>query len=367
MKSQREKAEALIDQQEPTLLIGSPMCTVFSAIQAINVARRDPAIVEREKVAGRVHLQWCCYLYRKQIARGMYFLQEHPNGATSWMEPCVLEVLGLDSVKRIRADQCQHGQESDAGNPIKKPTGFMSNAPHLLEALDQRCFGRRGACSRPQGGRHQDCLGKVARRAAIFSDLMCEIILSGFSAQLRADKRMRENEVGINHVMLEGSDEIELFAKHVSELNSPPLTEDDGRRGGRQDEQAIEHPRKSKHVVSKVRTSSDSRASENDGVFAAGVNRHERFVDDITGQPLDPELCRIARKKELDYFHSKGVWDMRRISEAWAKTGRPPITVRWVEVNKGDDEAPNYRSRLVAREIRMAGEDAIFAPTPPLE
>jgi len=28
---------------------------------------------------------------------------------------------------------------------------------------------------------------------------------------------------------------------------------------------------------------------------------------------------------------------------------------------------PNYRSRLVAREIRKAGEDPIFAPTPPLE
>ena len=47
--------------------------------------------------------------------------------------------------------------------------------------------------------------------------------------------------------------------------------------------------------------------------------------------------------------------------------GKPPISVRWVEVNKGDDENPNYRSRLVAREIRMVGEDAIFAPTPPLE
>ncbi len=47
--------------------------------------------------------------------------------------------------------------------------------------------------------------------------------------------------------------------------------------------------------------------------------------------------------------------------------GRPPISVRLVEVNKGDDENPKYRSRLVAREIRMAGEDAIFAPTPPLE
>ena len=97
------------------------------------------------------------------------------------------------------------------------------------------------------------------------------------------------------------------------------------------------------------------------------ANRHERYIDDITGQPLKPELCRIARKKELDYFHSKGVWSMRSMQEAWKLTGRPPISVRWVEVNKGDDDNPNYRSRLVAREIRMAGEDSIFAPTPPLE
>ena len=43
------------------------------------------------------------------------------------------------------------------------------------------------------------------------------------------------------------------------------------------------------------------------------------------------------------------------------------MTVRWVDVNKGDDVNPNVRSRLVARQIRQAGEEAIFAPTPPLE
>ena len=47
--------------------------------------------------------------------------------------------------------------------------------------------------------------------------------------------------------------------------------------------------------------------------------------------------------------------------------GRSPISVRWVEKNKGDDESPNIRSRLVAREIRQAGQEAIFALTPPLE
>ena len=53
--------------------------------------------------------------------------------------------------------------------------------------------------------------------------------------------------------------------------------------------------------------------------------------------------------------------------EARRRTGKPPVTVRWVDVNKGDDINPNIRSRLVARQIRQPGEEAIFAPTPPLE
>ena len=33
----------------------------------------------------------------------------------------------------------------------------------------------------------------------------------------------------------------------------------------------------------------------------------EVFRDDLTGQLLNPELIKKARKKELDYFNSKGV------------------------------------------------------------
>ena len=77
----------------------------------------------------------------------------------------------------------------------------------------------------------------------------------------------------------------------------------------------------------------------------------ERFVDDLTGLPLPPDLCRAARQKELDYFKSKGVWETRSVYEARRRMGKSPISVRWVEVNKGDDENPNIRSRLVAREI----------------
>ena len=87
---------------------------------------------------------------------------------------------------------------------------------------------------------------------------------------------------------------------------------------------------------------------------------HERYVGDITGQPLSPELCRKARATEPDYFRDKEVWTIRKINEALRRTGKPPIRVRWVEVNKGDElnpkitEAGELRGRLGPRARRRS-------------
>ena len=89
----------------------------------------------------------------------------------------------------------------------------------------------------------------------------------------------------------------------------------------------------------------------NGTVFNINVASNAEFKDDLTGQPLDPKLVREARQKELDYFNSKGVWRIAPISECRRIMGRNPITVRWVDVKKGDDVNPNVRSRLVARQI----------------
>jgi len=91
------------------------------------------------------------------------------------------------------------------------------------------------------------------------------------------------------------------------------------------------------------------------------------FKDAITGQTLREDMVRAARKEELDYFAAKKVWAKATRHEAFVGQGKPPITVKWIDTNKGDDQSPNYRSRLVAREIRRPGEQSIFAPTPPLE
>jgi hypothetical protein len=104
-----------------------------------------------------------------------------------------------------------------------------------------------------------------------------------------------------------------------------------------------------------------------DHILDVEVDGSPVYRDDLTGQVLDGKLVRAARQKEFEFFDSKNVWSLKAFDECRRKTGKPPVTVRWVDVNKGDDVNPNIRSRLVARQIRQPGEEAIFAPTPPLE
>ena len=104
------------------------------------------------------------------------------------------EVLAQSGVTRITSDQCQLGQETDKREPLRKPMGFMDNCEEVLAKLHRRCKGRGGACSRPRGGQHQHCRGKIARRAAICQRELCEAILAGLRDHLVNRRRLRPHE-----------------------------------------------------------------------------------------------------------------------------------------------------------------------------
>ena len=55
---------------------------------------------------------------------------------------------------------------------------------------------------------------------------MCEIILAGYCAQMKADRRMRENEHGIHMRMMEGSDEVDEFYRSKASA-APDAKSDD--------------------------------------------------------------------------------------------------------------------------------------------
>ena len=47
--------------------------------------------------------------------------------------------------------------------------------------------------------------------------------------------------------------------------------------------------------------------------------------------------------------------------------GKKVISARWIDTNKGDLASPDYRSRLVGREIKTDSRLDLFSATPPLE
>ena len=309
-KIMRDRAMQKVKDERPMLLVGSPMCTAFSTWQRINDKIRDPVVVAGEKKRAIQHLEFCVELYKEQMRHGRYFIHEHPAYATSWQEASIENLLKERGVERATCDQCQYGSTAENGDPVKKPTTFMTNAPELAGELRARCQGRGGACSRRQGGQHAQCRGKTARMAAVYHFKLCRAILVGFRKQLQKDGNCQDGFIGILEAGLgRGERETELY-----EL-----------RG-------------------------------NDGeIMNVHIENSAIFKDDLTGQLLDPELVRAARAKELEYFEGKKVWELRTINECRRLTGKPPVTVRWVDVNKGDDVNPNVRSRLVARQIRQAG------------
>ena len=77
-------------------------------------------------------------------------------------------------------------------------------------------------------------------------------------------------------------------------------------------------------------------------------------------------MVKKARMEEMRELNKHKVYEKVprwRAKEAGGKV----VTTRWIDINKGDGQNPNYRARLVGREIKMDKRLDLFAATPPLE
>ncbi len=318
LKDKRERARRLLREQGPYVLIGSPMCTQFCTWQALNAAKSpDKQAVEDARRAAVAHIEFVVELYEMQLDAGRYFLHEHPLWATSWQLAKVEGLMQRTGVVRVRTDQCQLGAEVKSGqhkgDPIMKPTGFMTNAAMLAKALSVTCTGPNGECSRSKGGQHRLCSGRHARDATVYPRALCRTILKGIRNQLREDNALKDGCFG------------------------------------------VQAPDEDSEVEKSLRGPTQGYSG--------------KYRDDLTGQVLNDVLVKEARAKELEFFYSKNVWLKVPKREVHARGGRQPISVRWVDVNKGDDLNPKYRFRLVARQLKardLSGQ-SYFAPAPPLE
>ena len=75
------------------------------------------------------------------------------------------------------------------------------------------------------------------------------------------------------------------------------------------------------------------------------------YWDSVNGGWLQGDLVDAARQEEIEWMKLREVFEIVKADVCWQTTGKAPMTLRWVDTNKGDKLHPRYRSRLVAREI----------------
>ena len=109
------------------------------------------------------------------------------------------EALDLQTFKLV--DQLQRGarvpRSSDAGKPLRKQIGFMSNSFDFFRNLSGRCQGSRRECSRPRGGMFFPRASSICKAMARYSRALCRAMLHGLAAELRADGRLQPGCCGV--------------------------------------------------------------------------------------------------------------------------------------------------------------------------
>ncbi len=76
----------------------------------------------------------------------------------------------------------------------------------------------------------------------------------------------------------------------------------------------------------------------------------EEYYDVISAKLSDREVIKDESEVDVETFKKHGVYDKRPIKVCWESTGRSPVGVKCVEVNKDDKESPKYRCRSAAKE-----------------
>ena len=301
----RATARRRVAEEKPILLIGSPMCRVFSALRTLSNNKRDPEVVKREYTQAMVHLNFCVELYRDQLAAGRYFLHEHPDRAKSWKTEQIEELSKVPGVMRLVGHMCTHGMKSrdkQGVGLVLKPTGWLTNCEGIAEEVAAKCKNIVGK----ERHRHVELTGGRAKECEVYPDALCVAILRGLHKQLVRDGRMEKRGQGV--------------LCQEPELN-----------------RLEEHP-------------------HDDAV-------PEVVYDDVSGALLDPERVREARQVEFEFIDRKPLYDEVPVEEAMRVTGKRPTSTRFADVDKGFE----YRSRWVARDFRNTVTDEFFAATPPWE
>ena len=144
-------------ETRPGFLIGSPPCTMYSSLQALNKPRMGEEVWARKMAEAESLLGFACQVYAEQHRCGAYGVHEHPLGASSWQRKCVQDIMKMEGVTTVKLDMCQFGltaRDHQGTGPAMKPTMLMTNCP-----LGRRAHGQ----AMPEGASTRASLRRQSR------------------------------------------------------------------------------------------------------------------------------------------------------------------------------------------------------------
>ena len=312
-KDHQIKAEEYVAKQRPKLILGRPRCTTSSVLQRFTPWNRTKMErYEKEKQ----HLEFATKLYEQQAEAGRQFVHEQPSGATSWSVPTIQKLQNKEGVYTTITDQCMFGKTTTGGRAgpaaaARKRVRIITNSHHIARELEKQCNGVH---------KHQPVRGRKAKRDSAYMPGMCRAICRGLAHE-KCDEKMSLR------AMVEVAPSV-------------------GPRKALDPEEFHEAVWESIGQLAQW---------EGGGAW-----------DDVTGMPLDRKQVQAARAEEIEYVRGKKVWTKIPRAEA-VKQGIKIVKTRWIDINKGDDLKPVYRSRFVAKEFNDGEAQGLFAGTPPLE
>ena len=209
--------------------------------------------------------------------------------------------------------------DGQRAGPARERIGFMTNSPCVVKRLNSKCPNTQE--NKPHD--HVILINGRAKAPEVYPPTLRRAVCEGFMEQIEMD---RMGQFLLAEVNADGTIKGQDLKKEAQGIQQQYRTMEE------EDQEAL-----------------------------------ETAWDDVSGAALDPSAVKRARAEEIDYIRNSGLCTKVSIDECYKKIGRAPISVRWIDINKGDTTNPNYRSRLVAKEINTHKRDDLFAGTPPLE
>ncbi|CAK0904033.1 unnamed protein product, partial [Prorocentrum cordatum] len=248
-------------------------------------------------MVGPPYLTTAVGFYWRQHRAGRYFLHEHPAGADSWKEDCIVRLRSEPGVYTVEGPMCCYDMKPESFEKVSgerhvlMQTRWMTNSEELAKALDRWCANRTGG---PYNV-HMQVVGGAAKQTAAYPARLVRTILRALKEQMRRDR---------------DASAVELAAAGPTPTE-PPYPVDD--LGPKEIENMVEF--------------------------------YEETRDDIAGEILPPELVKEARKKEMDWVRNVKLYDKVPRSEMESR-GFKTVSTRWVDVNKGDKDNYNLVSAM---------------------